>query len=120
MRKILFILLLTSCSTVPVKDHIIYGDEGKFGATAVHTLFTDTPPVFYTKADWDILRLGMVCTQASDLAEIQKTVDILCTQNPGQCNYEVQGKLKAAMSRLLSHQKRAGIKVDPEVEEAFR
>lgn len=115
---ILLSLFLFACSPVKVRDHIFYGDMGKFGAVGVHSLFTDIPPVRVYQPAWDQMRIGMVCTTADTIAEIQATVDKLCTSSK-RCDYEKMEKTRSSMRNLLTVQKRFGVKVKPWVMETF-
>jgi hypothetical protein len=115
--KILCAIALTlfgvsSCSTVKIKDYEMFGDLGKFGAIKVHTLFTEIPPVKILKPEWDDLRIGMVCTDANSIADIQATVDKLCARNPNACDYEKMANFKASMRKVIRAQQLAGAFVD--------
>lgn len=96
-------LILSGCAAESIKDHTAYGDEGKFGAVAVHTLFTQIPPAHIGKADWDQMRIGMVCFNGADVNEMQKVIDDLCTKQTGACSYEAYQNAKIAMATLFRH-----------------
>lgn len=101
-------LTLSGCGSIKIKDFLVYGDKGKFGATGVHTL-CDTercPPVLLKKAQWDELRIGMVCTDANNFADMQANIDRFCAKNPNVCEYEEVVKAKAALSRIVRAAKR--------------
>lgn len=121
--SVLAFLLLTSCAPVKVKDYEMYGDMGRFGATKVHTLFTDIPPVRIYQPEWDDLRIGMVCTKAENIADIQATVDKLCAKNPNHCTYEKRqaiANFKRQMRLALRAMKRAGAVYSANIDEAFK
>lgn len=123
MRKILLFLTLTSCGAhIPINDHVVYGDKGVFGATQVHTLFTNIAPIDIDRDTWNQMRVGMVCTQVADFAGIQKTVDQLCAQDKNNCTYEQQqavAAFKIAIHRILVANRNAGIPIDPLVMRLF-
>lgn len=97
------LLTLSGCGAEPIKDHLACGDEGKFGAVCVHTLFTQIKPVHISKADWDAMRIGMISFSASDVSDIQKTVDDLCSKHAGACDYQAYQAATAAMGVLKQH-----------------
>jgi hypothetical protein len=99
-RIIPVLLILSACSSEQIKDHVAYGDEGKFGAVAVHTLFTKIKPAHIEKGEWDRLRVGMVCLGANDVNDIQKTIDDLCTKHSGACSYDVLRAADRAFTNL--------------------
>jgi hypothetical protein len=93
-------LILSGCGGVQIKDHVVFGDKGRHGATAVHTLFTDIAPVHIPLLQWNAMRLGMACISVDDLSQIQQTIDELCTKHTGACNYAVQQKIAAAFRQM--------------------
>jgi len=97
-----------------VKDRLIYGDKGKFGATQVHTLcgLEKCPPVFLDKATWDAKRIGMICLANDDLADMQAIIDKLCV-NYKKCDYEKVETLRRAVAYILWTQRRSGVFVSP-------
>ena len=116
-------MILSSCAPVKIKDYEMYGDMGRFGATKVHTLFTNIPPERIYQPEWDNLRLGMVCTPAANIADIQATVDKLCAKNTTNCDYEKQkaiANFKKNMRLTLIAMRRAGADISNEVMEAFK
>lgn len=120
--KMWFVIVLglcaASCAPIKIKDHEFYGDMGKFGAVKVHSLFTEIPPVRIYQPEWDQMRIGMVCTSADTIADIQATVDKLCTRS-NQCDYEEMQKARSSMRNLLTVQRRFGVKVKPHVMRVF-
>ncbi len=85
------LLLMVSCSPIQINDHVFYGDKGIHGATAVHSLKTEIPPVRIAKPEWDKLRIGMICTDADTVADLQASIDKLCSQNKSMCYYAKDG-----------------------------
>lgn len=107
--KKLFAIILASltasgCSTIKIKDYEMYGDMGRFGAAKVHTLFTEIPPERIYQPAWDDLRIGMICSPANNIADIQATVDKLCVENPGKCDYEKMQNFRASLKSLQEMQ----------------
>lgn len=122
-KYLLLLVALTGCGAhIPIKDHTVWGDKGIFGATEVHTLFTSIPAKNIDRDTWNMMRVGMVCTQVADFAAIQKTVDQLCAQNKTNCDYEQQraaAAFKVAIHRVLVANKNAGIPIDPRIMAIF-
>lgn len=109
-KKLLSIALVlfavSGCgSPEPVRDRVFYGDQGRFGATAVHTLKTNIPPKRIYKQEWDDLRIGMICGSADDINDLIVLVDKLCANNENYCNYEALEGAKKAMRQLRSSMK---------------
>lgn len=96
--------LTASCSSTPVDipNIYFYGDKGKYGATRVESLNPEKPGVRFPKSEWDVLRIGMVCTAASSVTDLQYVVDTLCTKNPTACNYAKDGvnQIRGALSQM--------------------
>lgn len=91
----------SGCSRFQIKDQILYGDKGKFGATAVHTIRKDIKPVAIPKAQWDQIRIGMVCGDAAYIGYMLTLVDKLCAQLK-RCDYEDVARVKAALRYVAS------------------
>lgn len=109
-KKLLSIALVlfavSGCgSPEKVRDRIFYGDKGKFGATAVHTLRTDIPPKRIYKAEWDDLRIGMICGTADDINDLIVLIDKLCNKDSNNCDYEAVEGAKKAMRQLKASMK---------------
>ena len=66
---------LTSC-TVALHDQRWCGDMGQYGATCFHTLTTDKETM--TKEQWDVVRFGMVCSEAQSFADNKAAIEKLC------------------------------------------
>lgn len=87
---------------IQVRDYAFYGDKGKYGATKVHSLATHLSPERLYKSQWDEIRIGMVCTQAANITDMQANIDKLCSLNPAMCWYvqEDLNKIRDAVSAI--------------------
>lgn len=100
------ILLLSgaSCSAqkIVVPNMEFFGDKGKYGSTKVESQHPEKPGVRLLKSEWDELRIGMVCTPAKNITEMQLIIDKLCTKNPMACKYASEGvqEIKGALSQM--------------------
>ena len=101
LKTILLSLTVSACGTIPIHDYIFYGDQGRFGAVGLHTLFTTIPPVFIEKPEWDIMRIGMSCTLTSNITDMQANIDKLCSENPNVCIYDEMQQLRAALASIV-------------------
>lgn len=110
-------LSLFACSTIKVRDYVMYGDKGIHGATGVHSLcpLEKCPPELLNKTQWDARRLGMVCVDAVVMAEIQANVDKLCAKNPRQCEYEKVATTRRNIRQMLRSQQWAGVKIRKDI-----
>ena len=82
LTKILFVttaLTLVSCqhAKVEVRDQAWFVDKGELGALELHTMVDTKQKI--TKADWDNMRFGMLCTTPQTFGEIKKTIEKLCS-----------------------------------------
>lgn len=102
-------LILSGCAGDPVKVENIdfYGDKGKYGATKVESLHPEKPGVKILKSEWDALRIGMVCTEAKNVTNIQLIIDTLCAKNPMACSYAKEGVEQ--IRGVLSQMKKAAV-----------
>lgn len=75
---ILFVLnlLLVSCGHVVIKDQEYCGDAGPLGATCFTTLSNQTRDL--TPSEWDELRFGQICTEASNYADNVAIIQKAC------------------------------------------
>jgi hypothetical protein len=87
-----FLLVVSSaCSTigtipeVEIKDHKVYADAGNLGATWRTTLSEKKGHL--TKADWDALRLGMICSKSDVIEHNTAIIEQFCYYT-GRCTYE--------------------------------
>jgi uncharacterized protein YciU (UPF0263 family) len=91
--KKLFVIALAlsalSCKSqqIIVGNYKFYGDKGKFGATEVESLHPEKPGVKIQKQEWDEKRIGMVCTDGANIADMQANIDKLCVKNKTACWY---------------------------------
>lgn len=97
----LILLTASGCSRfeIEIKDQTLYGDKGKFGATAVHTINKKIPPLAIPKAEWDVKRIGMVCGDATVISDYLTMIDKFCAEKPKYCKYEDVRTAKAALQR---------------------
>jgi hypothetical protein len=77
--SILMALLLLSCSQVPIKDEIFYGNKGMRGAVEFHTFTTDQKQISFE--DWmKMLRSEpLVCSSVSTFGDYKKAIEQLCS-----------------------------------------
>jgi len=81
---------------------IFYGDKGKFGATGVHSIHKNIPPIRVPKAEWDAMRVGMLCTAGDNVAYVLLTIDRLCVRSPKTCKYDEMTAMITALRRMRS------------------
>lgn len=114
-------LSLVSCSTVKIRDYVMYGDKGIHGATGVHTLcpLEKCPPELLNKTEWDAKRIGMICMNFDVIAEIQANIDKLCARNPKTCEYEKVARARRNARHILRTQQWAGVRVSRDVLKVF-
>jgi len=92
----IFVLLFATsfgCARVQVDDSEWCGDMGPQGAACYHTLTDESRDV--VKADWDLERVGMLCTRSTSFAALTSALEKLCSLT-WRCSYEE----KAAIERL--------------------
>lgn len=93
--KLLLTLLLTvivsACSHVTVKDKEVCADMGPYGAHCAHTYIEDKRDI--PKADWDVERVGWMCTLSDDFSDTEDSIDELCRITE-KCDYETKEKIK--------------------------
>ncbi len=70
---------------------------GELGATCVRTLSDETRDM--DKAQWDVERFGMVCTDRTNFASWKKAILKLCRKNP-LCDFETRAALDAFYGRI--------------------
>lgn len=112
--KILFVITLgflsASCAgkkAITVPNIYFYGDKGKFGATRVESLNPQKPGYRMPKSEWDEKRIGMVCTEAKNVTNLQLIVDMACASNSFACNYAKEAVVE--VQKALSSAKRATV-----------
>jgi hypothetical protein len=59
-----------------------------------------------TKAEWDSLRFGMVCTKADTFADWKSVIEKLCSKT-GICDYQTKAVLSAFFFRIKLIQEKA-------------
>lgn len=95
---ILFVSLLSSCSTVEVKDTEWCSDLGIQGAYCFNTLSTDSREV--AKEEWDKERVGMLCTSSDDFAEWKAVILKLCRYAGRRCTYEDKIRIQTYLNNF--------------------
>lgn len=85
------------CASVQIKDEEFCGDQGELGATCFHTLTDETRDL--SKADWDALRFGQVCSSAQTFADWKASILKLCKVSKA-CTYEQKKLLNQFMAHI--------------------
>ncbi len=115
-------LTASACSSLEIKDRLLWGDKGKFGATGVHTIHKELGNPVLSKKEWDLKRIGMVCGDADALADLLNIIDKLCARHEGECQYETIAQVKDAIARTRAaaklHRDLSFFRVDPAVNDA--
>jgi hypothetical protein len=101
IRLLTILFVVSSCARVPIVDSEWYGDKGAFGARA--TYFIQDKRRNISKAEWDKMRVGMVCTSAETFSNWKKSLMKLCDSNKACYFYsEEVEKATNALSRVES------------------
>ena len=95
---------LISCGQITVYDREICGDLGQAGAHCAHTLVNKSRDI--PKAQWDIVRTGMLCMNSQGFTDAETAIDQFCTAY-NVCDYETRDALGRAFFRVRSVVKRA-------------
>ena len=91
------VVALTSCTQIQVKNSPWYGDKGSLGAHWVDLFDANTGDI--PKAQWDVLRFGMVCSSADNLENLLTDIEKMCdTQQT--CTIEQEAVLRKNMHDL--------------------
>lgn len=95
-------LPLLSCSQVPIKDEIAYGNKGVRGAVEFHTLTKGQREISFE--DWmKLLRTKpLICTSVEAFGDVKAAVEKLCSVC-NCCSYETQ----AALAQFFTNIKNA-------------
>lgn len=83
--RVLFLLILTSCGSVKIKDSEWCGDLGEYGATCITMLSNHQREL--DKVSWDEERFGMICGKAEAFGDLKGAIQKLCYKNK-KCEYE--------------------------------
>lgn len=83
-------MLLSSCSTIKIKDSEFCGDMGSEGATCFKTLSGESREI--SPNDWDDERFGMICSSAKTFADWKKAILKLCDMT-NRCEMETKKKI---------------------------
>lgn len=101
---VLFAFLFCGCSHVKVYDVEFCGDLAADGAHCAHTLTPAKRDI--PKAQWDVERVGQICTKSTGFNDTETAIDQLCATT-SLCDYETRQALAAAKTRLAGVIKRA-------------
>lgn len=112
----MFVFIFQACagSTIEIKDKLMYGDLGRFGAMETHTLHTEIKPKRIAKPVWDEKRIGMSCTDTENITWYISLVDKFCAENSGRCEYEKLAAMKKAMKSIVFQQQKMGVQFSRE------
>lgn len=83
---------------VAIHDHIVVADKGDLGGFLAHTLTPTSKQL--SKAEWDEMRLGMVCESAKDFGEDKADLEKLCSFNNSQCSIDQKEQIARIVSRI--------------------
>lgn len=115
LSTILVLLTVEGCGVhFVIKDRLVYGDLGKFGAMETHTLFTEIKPIRIHQPDWDQKRIGMTCTATDNITDIIALIDKMCASHKGECEYEKLLALKKAIKSIVIAQMWNGVQFSRE------
>lgn len=100
---ILVLPLLSACQQITVKDKEVCGDLGSEGAHCAHTLIVKTRDI--KKAQWDLERVGWLCTNSTGYTDTETTIDAVCQVI--HCDFETQQKVAGALTKMRAVAKKA-------------
>lgn len=95
-------ILISSCSSVHIKDNEFCGDLGPDGAHCNHTL--STQPRDIPKPEWDKLRFGWICTNSEGFENWKTAIETLCRKNG--CTYEEKKNVTKFFKKMFYMQSR--------------
>lgn len=72
-------------------------DLGASGAHCAHTYITQRRDI--AKFQWDQMRTGWLCLQASDFSDTEDSLDELCRET-SLCNYETKQQIEQFKGRM--------------------
>lgn len=97
---LLIVCFMQGCVSITIPDSEWCGDMGPQGAACFHTLAQTERDV--PKAQWDLEREGMICTQSSTFASWKATIEKLC-HDDSSCNYQAVSAFLDKASTLRRH-----------------
>lgn len=89
-------MAVTSCARVVIKDAEWCGDVGT-GAICFFTLSTGSREI--NEEEWDVERVGQVCTKSDNFANWKSAIEQLCHETK-LCSYEDQKKIDEFFNRV--------------------
>lgn len=98
----------STCHHIEIKDHIWCGDKGSIGASCFHDLTGEKSTL--TKAEWDDLRFGQICTldpegnKGATFADYKYFIETMCSWHKRECTTEVKKKLTEFFFRAKEFQ----------------
>lgn len=106
LQKLLLItsfIAATSCGHVTVYNRRVYGDLGAYGAHYAETLTNKTGDV--SKAQWDRIRVGMLCMDSQAYTDAETAIDQACVLL--KCDYQTRESLRQGFARVSGVVKKA-------------
>lgn len=99
---------MASCRRVEIQNGMIYVDAGEFGSVGREVL-TDRNKVRLTKEQWDITRVGLMCTESDLIANWKIAILRFCDETK-RCDFQFVEEVQK-VGRRLDELKRAGLYV---------
>jgi hypothetical protein len=105
MLLIALSIAINSCANAPVTvyDREYCADLGPVGAHCAHTMISKKRDI--PKAQWDIERIGQLCSDPRVFTDTETAIEQFCHQIP--CDYQERQKVEEAMRRLRPVWKKA-------------
>lgn len=94
---------MASCRRVKIQNGDIYADAGQYGAIA-REILTDNNKRRISKADWDKIRVGKLCTSSDLILNWRATIHKFCAET-NRCDYEYMKELEDVAKRITSLRK---------------
>lgn len=101
---LLFVLTLSSCGRIKLKNSEWCGDMGELGASCFKTHSDESRDL--SKEQWDQERFGQVCTQAENFTNMKTAIQKLCYLTK-KCTFEEKKILKELESKIETFNKGA-------------
>lgn len=73
------VLLLLSCTNVPVKDEIFYGNKGMVGAVEFHTFTSVTREITFEQWMQMLRTQPFICSSVSTFGDMKASFEKLCS-----------------------------------------
>ena len=94
---------MVGCSHVTLHDEVWHVIKGPLGALEVHTQ-TDTTKDL-TKAQWDAISFGELCTSINNFGDDKADLEKLCSENPVGCDVDTQEQMQALFTKIAKIRK---------------